>query len=66
MTIRKLGRVSKTTAARKLSFVVEFPAFVETLDHVNLASVNLQNAGKFCLNFNLRLKTLKAIPVKAK
>lgn len=66
LTVRKLRRVSKTTAATKISFVVEFSAFVETLDHVNLASVNLQNAGKFCLNFKLRLKTLKAIPVKAK
>lgn len=45
-----------------ISFGAEFATFVETLDHAFLASVNLQNAGNFCLNFKLRLKTLKAIP----
>ena len=66
LTVTKLRWVSKTTTATQISFVVEFSAFVETLDLVNLAQVDLQNAGKFCLNFKLRLKTLKAIPVKAK
>ena len=47
LTVTKLRRVSKTTTATQISFVVEFSAFVETLDLVNLASVNLQNAANF-------------------
>ena len=37
LTVTKLRRVSKTTTATQIPFVVEFSAFVETLDLVNLA-----------------------------